>query len=138
MAMLRSYLIKATYDWIIDHGFIPYALVDTEYEDVIVPKSYIDEDAKILLDLSPQAIENICISDEKVSFEATFDGEFMNVEFPCEAVLEFFSKETEQGLFAREFGYGINVNEGEDDEQANPVKINEKASSDNNILNLDF
>ena len=37
MAMLRSYVVKATYNWLVDHGFTPYVLVDTEYDDVIVP-----------------------------------------------------------------------------------------------------
>lgn len=47
----------------------------------------------------------------------------MSVNIPMEAVLEVFSKETEQGIYAREFGYGINVNEGEDDETANPKRL---------------
>lgn len=38
-------------------------------------------------------------------------------------------------MYAREFGYGININEGEDDETVNPKKIGE-ANSDN-VLSLD-
>lgn len=135
MAMLRAYIVKATYNWLVDHGFTPYVLIDTDYEDVVVPKNYIDEDKKILLDLSPQAVQNLDIDDNHITFEATFDGEPMSVNIPMEAVLEVFSKETEQGIYAREFGYGINVNEGEDDETANPKKVGE--SSTDNILTLD-
>ena len=135
MAMLRAYIVKATYEWLVDHGFTPYVLIDTEYEDVVVPTNYIDEDKKILLDLSPQAIQNLNIDDNHITFEATFDGEPLSVNIPMEAVLEVFSKETEQGVYAREFGYGINVNEGEDDETANPKKFGE--SDNDNILTLD-
>jgi stringent starvation protein B len=137
MAMLRAYVAKATYEWLTDHGFTPYMLVDTEYEGVIVPTKYIDDEKKILLDLSPQAIQNFQITDHKVTFEATFDGEFMSLAIPIEAVLEVFSKETEQGMYAREFGFGISVNEGEDDEAANPNKLGQSTSSDN-VLHIDF
>ncbi|AFJ42998.1 transcriptional regulator MglB [Francisella orientalis] len=135
MAMLRAYVVKATYNWLVDHGFTPYILVDTEYEGVVVPNNYIDEDNKILLDLSPQAIQNLDIDDNYISFDATFDGEPISINIPIESVLEVFSKETEQGMYAREFGYGININEGEDDEAVNPKKLGE-ANSDN-VLSLD-
>ncbi|AIT09055.1 peptidase [Candidatus Francisella endociliophora] len=135
MAMLRAYVAKATYNWLVDHGFTPYVLVDTEYENVVVPTNYIDEDKKILLDLSPQAIQNLNIDDNHISFDATFDGEPMLVNLPIEAVLEVFSKETEQGMYAREFGYGINIDEGEDDETANPKKPGQ--SNSDNVLTLD-
>ncbi|APD50254.1 transcriptional regulator MglB [Francisella hispaniensis] len=135
MAMLRAYVVKATYNWLVDHGFTPYVLVDTEYEGVVVPANYIDEDKKILLDLSPQAIQDLVIDDNHISFAATFDSEPMSINIPIEAVLEVFSKETEQGMYAREFGYGININEGEDDETANPNKIGQANSG--NVLSLD-
>ncbi|MFV9931254.1 MAG: ClpXP protease specificity-enhancing factor [Francisella endosymbiont of Hyalomma asiaticum] len=135
MSMLRAYVVKATYNWLVDHGFTPYVLVDTEYEGVVVPTKYIDEDKKILLDLSLQAIQDLAIDDNHISFSATFDGEPMSINIPMEAVLEVFSKETDQGMYAREFGYGININEGEDDETANPSKIGQTNSG--NVLSLD-
>lgn len=135
MAMLRSYLVKATYNWLVDHDFTPYVLVDTEYEGVVVPTNYVDEDKKILLDLSPQVIQNVNINDTQITFDATFNGELMSLVIPVEAILEVFSRETEQGLYAREFGYGISVNEGEDDESVNPKKIGETEEA--NILSFD-
>lgn len=135
MAMLRAYVLKATYNWLVDHGFTPYVLVDTEYDDVVVPTNYIDEDKKILLDLSPQAVQDLNITDNHITFEATFDGEPVSVNIPMEAALEVFSKETEQGMYAREFGYGITINEGEDDETANPKKLGE--SDADNVLSFD-
>ncbi len=137
MAMLRSYIVKSTYNWLVDHGFTPYILVDTEYDNLTVPTNYIDEDSKILLDLSPEAIDNINFTDTEITFDATFDGEFMSLVIPIEATLELFSKETEQGLYAREFGYGININEGEDDDSINPSKVGENRQSSDNVLTFD-
>ena len=136
MAMLRSYIIKSTYEWLIDHSFTPYLLVDTEYDNINVPTNYIDEDGKILLDLSPQAIQNISLSDTEISFDATFDGEFMTVVVPIESILELSSKETEQGMYAREFGYGIKIEEGDDDETVNPPKNGEQKNTEN-VLSFD-
>ena len=135
MAMLKAYVVKATYDWLVDHGFTPYLLVDTEYDGITVPTNYIDEDKKILLDLSPQAIENIAITDNHIKFDATFDGEAMSLVIPIESVLEMFSKETEQGMYAREFGFGIDINEGEDNISVNPGKIGEPQKD--NILSFE-
>ena len=124
-----------TYSWLVDHGFTPYVLVDTEYDDVIVPTSYIDEDKKILLDLSPQAIKNISISDTHITFDATFNRKEISLFIPIESILEVFSKETEQGMYAREFGYGIDINEGEDNASANPRRIGEPKKD--NVLSFD-
>jgi stringent starvation protein B len=135
MAMLRAYVVKATYNWLVDHSFTPYVLVDTEYDNVTVPTNYIDEDKKILLDLSPQAIQNINISDTQITFDATFDGELMSLVIPIESILEVFSRETEQGMYAREFGFSIDINEGEDDASANPKKIGE--AEKNNVFSFD-
>ncbi|WP_440992654.1 ClpXP protease specificity-enhancing factor SspB [Cysteiniphilum litorale] len=121
MAMLRAYLVEATYDWMIDHDLTPYLLVDTEYEGVILPESHIDEDGKMLLNIAPEAIERFDCDYQFIRFDATFDGEVMSLQIPVEAVLELYAGETAQGLYAREFGYGIDVNEG-DDNDVNPSK----------------
>ncbi len=120
MAMLRAYLFDATYEWMTDHSLTPHILVDSEYEDVAVPTQYIEGDGKILLNISQDATENLKIDDTTIQFEASFDGQPMTVSIPVEAVLEFFSPETEQGLYGREFGYGINVHEGNDENDVDP------------------
>lgn len=120
MAMLRAYLIEATYDWMVDHSLTPHILVDSDYEEVIVPKDHIDEDGKILLNISQEAVKDIHFNDEQIRFDATFSGHEMQLAIPFEAVLELYAIETQQGLYAREFGYGMSVNEGESDDDVNP------------------
>ena len=47
MARLRPYLIRGTYEWIVDHDMTPYILVDAEQENVEVPWEYVEEGIKI-------------------------------------------------------------------------------------------
>jgi stringent starvation protein B len=122
MAMLRSYLVDTTYEWILDHGFTPYFLVDTEYESVEVPWDYVEDDGKIVLNLSAEAIVQYECTDEHVAFEATFDGEVTKVFLPMESIIGVYAKETSQGIYAREHGYGMMVNEGENDD-VNPDSL---------------
>ncbi|MFZ9034698.1 MAG: ClpXP protease specificity-enhancing factor SspB [Francisellaceae bacterium] len=132
MAMLRGYLIDAAYEWMIDHGFTPYMLVDTEYDGVVVPEEYIDDDGKILLNMSSDAITDYSCNDDSIEFNATFDSIPMTVSIPFESVLELYAGETAQGLYAREFGYGITVNEGESDDDVNPPNQNSKSAPKGN------
>lgn len=134
MAMLRAYLIEATYDWITEHSFTPYLLVDTEYDKVILPKKCIDEDRKILLNVSPEAINNFYCNDQFITFDATFNGILETIQVPVEAVLELYANETSQGLYAREFGYGMDVNEGDDTNSNPPLK--KKDNDDKGKLHL--
>ena len=135
MAMLRAYIIEATYDWLVDHQFTPYLLVDSEYDDIQLPGNHVDDDGKILLNLSPEAINNFQCNDEEITFDATFDGEVISIKVPMDAVLELYSGETSQGIYAKEFGYGIEVNEGESENDVNPPS-NKKPKGSSNSLKL--
>jgi stringent starvation protein B len=131
MAMLRSYLVDSTHEWIVDHGFTPYVLVDTEYESVEVPWDYVEDDGKIVLNMAPDAIIDYQCTDEFLSFHASFDGEAMQIFLPMESIMGMYAKETGQGLYARESGFGLMINEGENDEDVNPKSMNTSASESN-------
>ena len=121
MARLRPFLVQATYDWIIQHSFTPYLLVDAEYPGVEVPGEYVDE-GRIVLNISPMAVRNLQIEPEYLGFEASFSGESWNVYVPTGAVLAIYSRENSQGIYARdEGGLGMLVNEGEDGENPDPL-----------------
>ena len=128
MAMLRAYIVEATYDWLVDHGFTPFILIDTEYGGVVVPETHIDEDGKILLNIDPEAISDFDCYDENITFNATFNGDMMSIKIPIESILELYSEETSQGMYAREFGYGITINEGENEDDINPTNNKQKGS----------
>lgn len=134
--MIRSYIIETTYDWIIDHNLTPYLLADSEYKNIILPKDYIDNDGKILFNVSTEAVNNFQCDDNDITFNATFNGKITFIKIPIEAVLELYSGETSQGLYAREFGYGIDINEGETNNDINPQKKHIKKYNINNTLKL--
>lgn len=115
MARLRPYLVRATYDWLVDHNLTPYFLVDAEQDGVEVPWEYV-EDGKIVLNAAPIAIRNLQLENDFVGFEASFSGKTWQIFFPVEATLALYARETGQGIYAREEGLGMLVNEGEADE----------------------
>ncbi|MFT6834526.1 MAG: stringent starvation protein B [Francisellaceae bacterium] len=130
MAMLRSYLVRSAYEWLSDHSFTPYILVDTECDEVEVPWDFVDEDGKIVLNLSTEAVRDFECSDEGITFRASFSGETMDVNIPVASILGLYSQETGQGVYARDHGYGLMVNEGEDDVDIDPTSIKDKKLTD--------
>ena len=97
MKTSRPYLIRAMHEWIIDSDLTPYALVDANHSDVVIPRDYI-EDGKILLNVSPGATQNLNLGNEFVLFSARFNGKAMEVSFPVEAVLAIYAKENGRGM----------------------------------------
>lgn len=101
MKTSRPYLIRAMHEWIIDCDLTPYALVDANHADVIIPRDYID-DGKILLNVSPGATQNLNLGNEFVIFSARFSGKSMEVSFPVEAVLAVYAKENGRGMMFKD------------------------------------
>lgn len=97
MTSSRPYLLRAIYDWIIDNGLTPYLLVDATADQVMVPQNYVNN-GKIILNISPVAVQNIAINDEEVSFSARFDGYPMSVVAPINAALAIYAKENGRGM----------------------------------------
>lgn len=102
MTSSRPYLVRALYEWIVDNNMTPYLLVDANYEAVQVPHQYI-EDGKIVLNISPQATENLIMGNQNLEFSARFSGKEVLISVPSLAVLGIYARENGQGmLFADE------------------------------------
>ncbi len=97
MTSLRPYLIRALYEWIVDNGMTPYVLVDAEREGVQVPRRYV-QDGRIILNLHPDAIVNLLMGNEEISFQARFGGTPMTIHLPVTAVLAIYARETGRGM----------------------------------------
>ena len=93
----RPYLIRAIYDWIVDSGLTPYMLVNAGIANVTVPTQYI-EDGKIILNINPQAVRGLELTNEWVMFSARFSGVSMDVSLPPHAVLAIYAKENGRGM----------------------------------------
>jgi len=97
MTSSRPYLLRAIYDWIVDNGLTPYLLVDATAERVEVPQQYVNN-GKIILNISPAAVQNIHLGDDEISFSARFDGQPMSCLAPIAATLAIYAKENGRGM----------------------------------------
>jgi len=93
----RPYLLRAMYEWIVDSGRTPHAIVDATREGVQVPRQHVSE-GRIVLNLSPTATQTLLIGSDLLEFNARFGGVSHYVRVPLTAV---------QGIFARETGEGM-------------------------------
>ncbi len=97
MISSRPYLIRAIYEWIADNDLTPYLLVNAEAPDVTIPGQYV-QDGRIILNVSPQAVRDLELSNEWVMFNARFGGVSMAVSVPPSAVLAVYAKENGRGM----------------------------------------
>lgn len=97
MTSLKPYLIRSIYEWIVDNSLTPYILVDAENEDAVLPLAYI-ENGKIVLNIRPEATQEIMLGNEVIKFKARFSGESMQIIAPVPAVLAIYAKENGKGM----------------------------------------
>lgn len=97
MISSRPYLIRAIYEWIVDNDLTPYLLVNAEAADVTIPEQYV-QDGRIILNVSPQAVRDLDLSNDWVMFNARFGGVSMEVSVPPPAVLAVYAKENGRGM----------------------------------------
>lgn len=90
---VKSYLIRALYDWLSDCGFTPYITIDASIEGVSIPLCSII-DGKATFNITNTAMSKLLINNDGVSFNAAFSGNRIDVYFPIEAVITIFDKET--------------------------------------------
>jgi stringent starvation protein B len=72
-------------------------LVDAAVADVIVPEQYV-KDNQIVLNISPDAVVELNISNEAVSFNGRFGGVATDVYVPVNAVVGIYARENGQGM----------------------------------------
>lgn len=98
MSSQKPYLIRAIYQWLLDNQSTPYLLVNTIHEGVVVPEQYI-RDARIVLNLAPDAITGLNMDNDWVSFSARFSGKSMDLFIPVIAIQAIYGKENNEGMF---------------------------------------
>lgn len=98
MTPQKPYLIRAIYEWILDNGCTPYLLVNVLIDKVTVPLQYV-KDNRIVLNLAPDAIHQLKMDNDWISFSARFSGKPMDLFIPIEAVQAIYAKENNEGMF---------------------------------------
>ncbi|MGD8618593.1 MAG: ClpXP protease specificity-enhancing factor [Gammaproteobacteria bacterium] len=93
----RPYLIRAIHEWILDNEMTPHLLVDMEGEGVDVPAQQ-GQNGKIVLNISPQAVEGLMLGNDAIGFRARFGGIATEVYVPVAAVMAVYAKENGRGM----------------------------------------
>ncbi len=97
MTPSRPYIMRALYEWIVDNGCTPYLLVDASIRGVDVPRQYV-KDGQIVLNISPNAVIDLNISNDTVVFNGRFGGVSTDVFVPVTAVIGIYARENGQGM----------------------------------------
>ena len=87
MTSSRPYLVRAIHEWILDNEMTPHLLVDIEGVGVEVPAQQ-GQNGKIVLNISPQAVEGLMLGNDAIGFRARFGGISTDVYVPVASVLE--------------------------------------------------
>ena len=101
MTSSRHYLIRAIFEWILDNDMTPHLLVDCENEHIVVPRQH-EKDGRIVLNISPNAVQNLELGNEAVVFDARFSGESVAIYVPIAYVLAIYTSENGKGMMFNE------------------------------------
>lgn len=93
----RPYLIRGLYEWILDNDCTPHILVNAGFPGTVVPEGFV-EGGQIVLNLSPMAIRELDMDNERICFDGRFGGVPQQVWIPVGAVMAIYAKENGQGM----------------------------------------
>ncbi|HEU5281660.1 MAG TPA: ClpXP protease specificity-enhancing factor [Gammaproteobacteria bacterium] len=94
----RPYLLRAFYQWIVDSGCTPIVVVDAEHPRCKIPQEFA-EDGEMVFNISPMAIRDLQITNEKLDFKASFSGVIYFISAPINGVLSIYAEENGEGIF---------------------------------------
>lgn len=121
MLSSRPYIARALYEWLLENDNTPYVVVDAMQDDVVVPRQFV-QNGQIVLNVAPTAVRDLDISNEMITFNASFSGEPMQVWVPIAALVAVYSKENGAGMV---FGHEpvIPAPAEEDEDESAHVKL---------------
>jgi stringent starvation protein B len=85
------------YEWIVDNQATPYIIVSTILDGVSVPLGRA-ENGRIVLNIGPNSIRNLNITNDGIDFDGRFSGQPFHVHAPIGAVMAVYAKETGEGM----------------------------------------
>ncbi len=96
MTSTKPYLLRAIHEWCVDSGFTPYLQVAVDSR-TRVPREHV-KDGQIVLNLGPEATQQMMMGNEEISFQARFNGTAFQVLVPLDAVVAIYARENGQGM----------------------------------------
>ncbi len=97
----KPYIIRAIYEWSVDNHLTAQILVNTDYAGVVVPVQYI-ENSRIILNIHPDAVDQLIIGNFEITFAARFAGKSYRIVIPVAAVMAIYGRENGQGVVFEE------------------------------------
>jgi stringent starvation protein B len=94
----KPYLVRAFYEWIVDSACTPFIVINATMPRCKLPQDFI-ENGQITLNISPNAIRDLKVTNESIEFRASFSGVVHIVSAPIKAVLAIYAQENQQGMF---------------------------------------
>ena len=101
----KPYLLRAIYQWAIDHHLTPQILVDASIDNVVVPMEHV-KDGHIVLNIHPRSVNALEIGNDYLLFSARFTGKPFEVCVPVSAISAIYSRENGQGIVFQSDGSG--------------------------------
>ena len=92
----QPYFLRALYEWCVDSGLTPYLTVRVDVRTK-VPQGYVKE-GRIVLNVGPNAVRNLHMDNDWVTFSARFGGVPHSIEVPVGNVLAIYAQETGEGM----------------------------------------
>lgn len=114
----KPYLVRAFYEWIVDSKCTPFVVINALYPRCKVPQEFI-EDGQITLNIAPDAIRDLKISNASVEFRASFSGIVHIISAPIKAVLAIYAQENGQGMF---FDFEEEDEQGDTEWNSDPIE----------------
>ncbi len=72
MVSTKPYLVRAIFEWCVDQGFTPYMTVVVGPR-TRVPREFV-KDGQIVLNVGPDATNQLLLGNEEITFQARFNG----------------------------------------------------------------
>jgi stringent starvation protein B len=101
MTSSRPYLVRALYEWILDNSCTPHVVVNALADGVEVPQEHVD-DGRIVLNISPTAVQDLHIGDHFIGFNGRFAGVPRQITVPMKALMGIYARENGQGMMFEE------------------------------------
>jgi stringent starvation protein B len=120
----KPYLVRALYEWMLDNNLTPFVALDTTVPGVKVPEQYI-KDGQIVLNISPTATQDLSLTNQNLSFCASFAGLSYSIEAPMHALTMIYAKESGQGM-----AFDISVEEQDEGDSGSSTTGANKADAE--------
>lgn len=111
LTCLKALFLQAFYDWLKEQKEVIYILINnTKHNDPFF-KSYEKDAGVVILNISPEAVLDLKIDDNGVSFGGSFSGFQKNVYLPLEVIIGVhLPKEKDGGMRSMLFPTSLDFN----------------------------